>query len=69
MSGSLRPLWFVYLLAFTTAAAASADRIVLTFEGIQSGAASREITVCSLALRFVIPGVFPFSELDGGERK
>ena len=65
MTGSLRPLGYLFLLAFTTAAAASADPIVLTFEGIQSGTPVGNHYL-QFGITFSDAGRASVSELDGG---
>jgi len=65
MTGCVRLLGYIFLLAFTTAAAASADPVVLTFEGIQSGTLVGNHYL-QFGITFSDAGRASVSELDGG---
>ena len=65
MTGVRRIAGYVFLLAFTTAAAASADPILLTFEGIESGAPVGN-RYLPFGITFSDSGRASVSELDGG---
>jgi len=66
MKGFPRILAYVFLLAFTTAAAAQADSIVLTFEGIESGTPVGN-QYLQYGITFSDSGHASVSELDGGD--
>jgi hypothetical protein len=65
VTGCPRILGYVFVLAFTTAAAASADPVVLTFEGIPGGTPVGNHYL-QFGVTFSDTGRTSVSELDGG---